>query len=125
MFCLNTDKRTHTFSRPILCFPVSKVVSSSVFLKTALEQLMKPEWYPQRKTATFTDRLLDLVKRNPGLSKEKFEEIARKNGYRRSTIRDFIDHGIVGGVLAYDRRKLSVKSIQSKAMAKAAVLFDN
>jgi hypothetical protein len=52
---------------------------------------------PHRETATFKDVLLDLARRNPGICKEQFEEAARNAGFRRSTIRDFIDNGIVAG----------------------------
>jgi hypothetical protein len=54
---------------------------------------------PHRETATFRDVLFDLVRRNPGISKEKLEEVARNAGFRRSTIRDFVDHGIAAGPL--------------------------
>ena len=47
-----------------------------------------------------------------GISKEKFEEAARNAGFRRSTIRDFIDQGIVAGQLKYDKRKLYAKAKQ-------------
>jgi KaiC/GvpD/RAD55 family RecA-like ATPase len=68
---------------------------------------------PHRETATFQEVLLDLARRNPGISKEKFEEAARDAGFRRSTIRDFIDHAIVAGQLKYESRKLYVKAKQS------------
>jgi hypothetical protein len=67
---------------------------------------------PYRETATFQEVLLDLARRNPGISKEKFEEAARNAGFRRSTIRDFIDQGIVAGQLKYDKRKLYAKAKQ-------------
>ena len=65
---------------------------------------------PHRETATFQEVLLDLARRNPGTSKERFEEIARDAGFRRSTIRDFIEHAIVAGQLKYESRKLYVKA---------------
>jgi len=46
---------------------------------------------PRRETATFTDILFDLVRRNPGLSKEKFEDVAKRSGFRRTTVRGFIE----------------------------------
>ena len=64
---------------------------------------------PKRETATFTDMLFDLVRRNPGLTKEKFGDIAKASGFRRSTIRDFIDKGIVSGQLQYAKCKLLIK----------------
>ena len=68
---------------------------------------------PHRETATFKDVLLDLARRNPGISKEQFEEAARNAGFRRSTIRDFLDQSIVAGQLQYEKRKLYVKAKQS------------
>jgi hypothetical protein len=75
------------------------------------------------KTATFTDILFDLVRRNPGLSKEKFEEVAKKSGFRRSTIRDFIYKGILSGQLKYEHCKLSVK-LKDTGSASAILRFD-
>ncbi|HYW38064.1 MAG TPA: AAA family ATPase [Terriglobales bacterium] len=68
---------------------------------------------PHRETATSQEVLLDLARRNPGISKEKFEAAARSAGFRRSTIRDFIDHAIVAGQLKYESRKLHVKAKQN------------
>lgn len=61
---------------------------------------------PKRETATFTDALFDLVRRHPGLSKEKFEDVGKESGFRRSTVRDFIDAGVVSGKLKYEKCKL-------------------
>lgn len=79
---------------------------------------------PYRQTATIADRLLDHIRRHPGLTKEKFEEAARNAGFRRGTIRDFIDHGIVSGALRYEKRKLSVKLPQTKPSI-AELQFDD
>jgi len=78
---------------------------------------------PRRETATFTDILFDLVRRNPGLSKEKFEDVAKRSGFRRSTVRDFIDNGIVSGTLKYEKCKLLVKS-KDAAAARAIPRLD-
>jgi KaiC/GvpD/RAD55 family RecA-like ATPase len=75
---------------------------------------------PVRQTATFQDMLFELLKRNPGLSKEKFEDVARRSGFRRGTIRDFIDNGTTAGKIKYESRKLYVKEATT---TKAAVLF--
>jgi hypothetical protein len=64
---------------------------------------------PERKTATFEDLLFDLLERNPGLSKEKFEECARTANFRRATIREFLERYIVAGRIKYEDRKLFVK----------------
>jgi hypothetical protein len=64
---------------------------------------------PNKVTATYQDLLRDLLVRNPGLSKEKFENLAGKHNFRRSTVREFIDQGIVAGILKYERKILSVK----------------
>ena len=70
---------------------------------------------PQRATATFTDVLMTLLERNQGLTKEKFEDLARKNNFRRNTIRNFIENGIAGGKLEYTNRKLTVKKKKTVA----------
>jgi len=64
---------------------------------------------PIRQTETFQDRLFDLLKRNPGVSKDKFEEIAKQKGFRRSTIRESIVNWTVGGMVTYQNRRLSVR----------------
>ena len=76
---------------------------------------------PQRETATFADVLMTLLERNQGLTKEKFEDLARKSNFKRSTIRNFIDYGIVGGKLQYENRKLTVKR---KTVATPTLLRD-
>jgi KaiC/GvpD/RAD55 family RecA-like ATPase len=79
---------------------------------------------PVRQTETFQDRLFELIKRNPGLSKEKFEEVARKAGFRRSTIRDFLDSWLVAGKLKYENRKLFAMSVEvQRPAARTADLF--
>jgi hypothetical protein len=65
---------------------------------------------PVRVTATSADRLMDFLQRNAGLTKEKFEDMARKAGFRRSVVRSFVERGIVGGTVSYEKRKLSVKT---------------
>jgi hypothetical protein len=79
---------------------------------------------PKRETATFTDMLFDLVRRQPGLSKEAFEDIARKSGFRRSTIRDFIDNGIVSGQLKYEKRKLVLRPKDATGPPKVSLPLD-
>jgi archaellum biogenesis ATPase FlaH len=69
---------------------------------------------PVRQTMTFDEVLFDLVKQNPGLSKEKFEDLAMKSNFRRGTVRDFLTKYIVGGKLAHDKRKLYVKDQKTK-----------
>jgi hypothetical protein len=61
---------------------------------------------PVRQTATLADSLLDLLTKNPGLSKSKFEDLAQKAGFRRGTVREFIDGEIVGGKIKYEKQKL-------------------
>lgn len=53
---------------------------------------------------------MDFLQRNPGLTKEKFEDMARKAGFRRSVVRSFVERGIVGGTITYEKRKLSIKT---------------
>jgi hypothetical protein len=79
---------------------------------------------PHRETATFADILRDLLRRNPGLTKDKFEEVARKAGFRRGTIRDFIEKGIISGQLQYEKRRLSVK-VKNDETSAAQLLFDD
>ena len=67
--------------------------------------------------------LFELLKRNPGLSKEKFEDVARKNYFRRGTIRDFVDTWLAAGRITYESRKLSVRE-PINAATKAALLGD-
>jgi hypothetical protein len=80
---------------------------------------------PRRETATFTDILFDLVRRNPGLSKDKFEEVAKKSGFRRSTVREFLDNGIVSGRLKYEKCKLYAKVKDAPVLPHATVSFDD
>jgi hypothetical protein len=70
---------------------------------------------PVRFTATFSDLLFELLQRNPGLSKEKFEDLARKANFRRVTIREFLDQYIVAGKIKYENRKLSVKDTSKQS----------
>jgi RecA-family ATPase len=76
---------------------------------------------PSRETATITDVLYDLVKRNPGLTKEKFEEVAKEAGFRRGTVREFIDHGIAAGHLKYERKKLFLKPKPEVSISEASL----
>lgn len=65
---------------------------------------------PVRATATGDERLLGLVKQNPGLSKSKFEQLAvKEHGVRRSTVRNFMDKANMGGLLVYDKTGLHLK----------------
>jgi archaellum biogenesis ATPase FlaH len=64
------------------------------------------EGIPTRETETVQDAIRSLLVRNPGLSKDKFEKIAVGAGFRRNTVRDFLDHGIVGGTISYEEKKL-------------------
>jgi putative DNA primase/helicase len=70
---------------------------------------------PERKTATFQDLLYALLDRNQGLTKEKFEDLARKANFRRATVRDFLETFIVAGKIKYDNRKLYVKQPEAKS----------
>jgi hypothetical protein len=78
---------------------------------------------PRRETAPFTEVLFDLVRRNPGLSKDKFEEVAKQSGFRRSTIRDFMDKGILLGKLKYEKCKLHVKLKDASVLQHATLPF--
>jgi hypothetical protein len=70
---------------------------------------------PVMETTTYQDRLYELLTRNQGMSKEQFETIAMKNGYRRSTIRHFLDNNIAAGRIQYDKCRLHVKQPGAKA----------
>jgi len=65
---------------------------------------------PERMTSTTTEFLMQLLEQNPGLTKEKFEDVARKANYKRLTVREFIEHGQVGGTIIYRNHQLYVKA---------------
>jgi len=55
---------------------------------------------------------------------EEGEDLAKRSGFRRSTIRDFIDNGIVAGQLKYEKCKLFVKPKEAAVVAKPRPFFD-
>jgi archaellum biogenesis ATPase FlaH len=69
---------------------------------------------PVRQTMTFNDVLFDLLKQNPGLTKEKFTDLAMKANFRQKTIREFLDKYIVAGKIKHEGRKLYVKDPKTK-----------
>lgn len=84
---------------------------------------------PQRVNVTSDDRLYETLQSNPGLSKEKFTDLAmEKFGYRRGTVRSFLDHGIVAGMIRYEKQKLypatEMTQLQNQAIYKPATKAD-
>jgi KaiC/GvpD/RAD55 family RecA-like ATPase len=70
---------------------------------------------PVRQTKRFEDILFDLLQQNPGLTKEKFEDLARRTAnIRQKTTREFITNNLVAGKIKYEKRALSVKEPEPK-----------
>jgi KaiC/GvpD/RAD55 family RecA-like ATPase len=66
---------------------------------------------PVRQTATVNDKLMAILHKHPqGISKEKFETECMEGGFRRQTVRDFIDNGCTAGLVSYDKKKLYPKT---------------
>lgn len=83
---------------------------------------------PVKKTLTFEQSLFELLKKNPGLSKEKFEELAKERSYRRATVREFLDKYLLSAKIKYDKKKLyvagSVPVTKEKPVPALREIFD-
>jgi archaellum biogenesis ATPase FlaH len=69
-----------------------------------------------QQTVSIDDRLIDVLRQNEGHSEASFIAIAMKSGYKRQSIRDFVDHNIVAGRVVRRLRKLYVNGPQRVAL---------
>jgi hypothetical protein len=65
------------------------------------------------ETLEVQNRLLEILRTNPGLSKKKFEDHAIAANFRRDLVRDFVSNGVDCGVLRYENKKLYVAIIRN------------
>lgn len=56
---------------------------------------------PIRQTTTVDDRLLSLLRQKPGVSKKDFESIAMEHGFKRATVREFLDRALFARTISY------------------------
>jgi archaellum biogenesis ATPase FlaH len=63
---------------------------------------------PIRQTETIPDKLLSLLSRNPGKTKDAFILLAMETGFVRATVRDFIIGGLLNKTLTYNHKVLTV-----------------
>ncbi len=80
---------------------------------------------PVRAAANAESPLLDLLARNHDITKEKFTKIAMENGFKRATIRDFLEKYIVGGIITHQNQKLTIKKPPMSSNGFPVDLFDH
>jgi hypothetical protein len=54
-------------------------------------------------TKTVTERLVELLKANPGITSEKFEKLAASQSLGRNRARDFLQTGLGSGTVGIER----------------------